>query len=167
MAKKKINGTVVSLASERRRRLWHYDDDEEIIDENPNNSSYGVNPQNITFTYEEVIVTLADFMNDTYGNMVDYPNSVMTNSTFEYLTGEDASIFYLEQGSMTLQNMTFRNNEAKASGSSNIVTVGSFLNISECYFENNEADYGGVLYAKEESYINIEGSEFYQNYANE
>ena len=100
-------------------------------------------------------------MNDKYGIMVKFRNSVMTDSIFEYLTGEDASLLYLEQGSMTLEKMTFRNNEARAVGSSNIVAVGSFLNISECYFEMNEADYGGVLYARGESFINIEGSRFY------
>ena len=165
MAKQKENGTTVT--DFLGRRLSHNSLEADVADPDPNSSSYGVNPLNITFTYEDAIMNLADFMIDTYGGMSQYPTSVIKESKFENLIGEDAGVFYLEKSSLILANSTLMNNEAKATGSSNIVVVGSYLNVTECYFDGNQAVQGGVFYAKGESHVEIEGSEFFQNYASE
>ena len=68
MAKKKVNETEVH--HDTHRRLGHEPEYQKVVDPFPNNSSYGVNPQNITFKQEDSIVTLADLMNDTYGSML-------------------------------------------------------------------------------------------------
>ena len=120
MAKKKINGTVVS-DQDKRRQLHNDEYTKEPKDPFPNNSSYRVNPQNITFKLDDSIVTLADLMEPAYGGMLKYPETVVKGSFFENMTGEEAGVFYLDNGSLNLENCTFRNNEAKAPGSSNIV----------------------------------------------
>ena len=106
-------------------------------------------------------------MNSTYGGMDQYPNSVIRESVFENLIGDEAGVFYLDHSSLTITNSTFLNNEAKAIGASNIVAVGSYLNVSEARFLGNQADFGGAIYAKDHSYVNISGSIFFQNYATE
>ena len=148
MAKKKINGTVPN--SLPVRRLSHEPKDPKPpIDPYPNNSSYGVNPINITFNMGDEIFTLADLMYPTYGGMEKYPETVIKGVTFENLTGEDAGVFYLEDGSLNLENCTFRNNEARAPGSSNIVAVRSTLNITKVLFDRNQGSHGGAIYAKD------------------
>ena len=57
--------------------------------------------------------------------------------TFENLVGDKAGVFYLEDGSLSLDNCTFRNNEATAEGGSNIVAVNSFVNLTDVFFDRN------------------------------
>ena len=118
-----------------RRRLGHEPEYQDVVDPFPNNSSYGVNPQNITFKLGDSIVSLAELMNDTYGSMLQYPETVIKEVTFENLVGDEAGVFYLEDGSLSLENCTFRNNEATAPGGSNIVAVGSFVNLTDVFFD--------------------------------
>ena len=132
-----------------------------MVDPFPNNSSYGVNPQNITFKQDDSIVTLADLMNDTYGSVLQYPETVIRGVTFENLVGDKAGVFYLEDGSLSLDNCTFRNNEATAEGGSNIVAVNSFVNLTNVFFDRNKGSYGGAIYVREQSYLNISGCTFY------
>ena len=94
MAKKKINGTAENILP--LRRLSHDEEEKRLKDPIPNNSSYGVNPQNITFKQGDDIVTLADLMNSTYGSMHNYPETIIKGTFFENLTGEDAGVFYIE-----------------------------------------------------------------------
>ena len=110
-------------------------------------------------------MTLAELMNDTYGSMLQYPETVIKEVTFENLVGDDAGVFYIEDGSLNLINCTFRNNEATAAGGSNIVAVNSFVNLTEVLFDRNRGSYGGAIYVKEESYLNVSGCMFHQNFA--
>ena len=63
--------------------------------------------------------------------------------------GDEAGVFYIEDGSLNLINCTFRKNEATAPGGSNIVAVNSFVNLTEVLFDRNRGSYGGAIYVKE------------------
>ena len=85
--------------------------------------------------------------------------SRIQNTDFTYNEVENSGTIYLIQSSLSLDEVTFKNNttSGKTAGVSLIV---SDLNLTNSVFEDQTADLGGFIYSAEDSNVNITSSTF-------